>query len=303
MKLSAFLCSYGHLFEKGESLKSVIDRAHADGFSAVEPFPMDGLRTEREAADIGAYVRDQGMDISCYSACCELMKGTEEDALRTLKNEINIAAAMGSPYFHHTIHPPLVLPGRNDISFPDALKRAAVILKQSCSYASDKGVICVFEDQGMYFNGLRGMHALMEALGDTQYGLVADLGNILFVDEKPEDYIAEFSRKIFHVHCKDYLMKPGGMSAPGSGWYITKHGNFLRDTIVGHGVVDYAKVMRVLKRIQYDGWYSLEYGAPERAEYGIRASVENLKQFEEVQRAERIAEPFFHGVYPVFDEV
>ena len=45
MKLSAFLCSYGPLYDRGASTYEVIDAAAAQGFGAVEPFPCADLDT------------------------------------------------------------------------------------------------------------------------------------------------------------------------------------------------------------------------------------------------------------------
>ena len=73
MKISAFLCSYGPLFEQGVSVCEVIDRAAAQGFGAIEPFPCAGLETVDEARRVGAYIRDKGLAVSCYSTGCELL--------------------------------------------------------------------------------------------------------------------------------------------------------------------------------------------------------------------------------------
>lgn len=96
-----------------------------------------------------------------------------------------MAAAMGSPLFHHTIHPPLTLPRRGGLRFAEALEAALPLVRGLCEYAAERNVLCVYEDQGMYFNGCDHFGRFTEALDGTPFGVVADLGNILFVDELP----------------------------------------------------------------------------------------------------------------------
>ena len=66
MKLSAFLCSYGAMYDAGATTRQVIDAAAAHGFDAIEPFPCADLDTVEQAREIGAYIRDKGMDVSCF---------------------------------------------------------------------------------------------------------------------------------------------------------------------------------------------------------------------------------------------
>ena len=63
----------------------------------------------------------------------------------------------------------------------------------------------------------------------------------------------------FHVHAKDFLLKSGGCIDPGEGWFRSRGQNFLRGTVVGHGVVPVAQCIAILKTAGYDGWLSLEF--------------------------------------------
>lgn len=300
MKLSAFLCSYSALYAAGASTRQVVDAAIRQGFGAIEPFPTQDLDTVEQARELGKYIRSAGAQVSCFSTCAELLGGDCGDAVHQMRQRIDMAAAMGAPYFHHTIHPQLTLPRAGEASYLQALRQAEPMLRALCAYAADRGVLCVYEDQGLYFNGCMGVGRLVEALSGAPFGLVADLGNILFVDEQAEDFIGRFSDKIVHVHCKDYLKKPGAGPCPGRGWYVTRRGDYLRDTIVGHGVVNFPACFRVLEQMGYDGWYSLEYAAMEPAEFGIGCAVENLRRFYDQTRAQRVQLPLFEGVSPKF---
>ena len=301
MKISAFLCSYGPLFEQGVSVCEVIARAAAQGFGAIEPFPCAGLETVDEARRVGAYIRDKGLAVSCYSTGCELLGPDSAAVLAQMRHRIDQAAAMGSPYFHHTIHPPLVLPRRGEADFAQSLVRAVPLVRELCFYAADRGVLCVYEDQGMCFNGCGAFRRLAEALGDAPFGVVADVGNICFVDETAEQFIGHFSSRIVHVHLKDYLRKPGNGPCPGAGWYVTRAGDYLRDTIAGHGVVNFPAVFRLLAQIGYDGWYSLEYAAMEPISFGIGMSVDNLRRYYEDVRRNPVQLPLLDSISPRFE--
>lgn len=300
MKISAFLCSYGPLFEQGEKLTAIIDRAADQGFTAIEPFPCRELETVEQARQVGAYIRDKGLAVSCYSTGCELLGPDYADVMAQMRRRIDQAAAMGSPYFHHTIHPPLVLPRRGEADFAQALSQAAPRVAELCRYAADRGVLCVYEDQGMCFNGVTAFRALVEALGDAPFGVVADVGNICFVDETAEAFIGQFSSRIVHVHIKDYLKKPGSGPCPGAGWYVTRAGDYLRDTIVGHGAVNFPAILRLLSQIGYDGWYSLEYAAMEPISFGIGMSLDNLRRYYEDVRRNPVQLPLLDSISPRF---
>jgi len=300
MKLSVFLCSYSQRCEEGASTRELVEEAARQGFGAVEPFPAADLGTVAQAASIGSLARGLGLEVSCFSTCADLLSGDPADALAALRQRIDMAAAMGSPYFHHTIYPPLTLPRAGGPTLAGALRRAVPMLRELCGYAADRGVRCVYEDQGMLFNGRAAMERLTEALGDAPFGLVADVGNVFFTDERPEDWIGALSAHIVHVHCKDYLLKPGSGPCPGRGWYVTRRGDYLRDTVPGHGAVDYPAVFRVLSQIGYDGWYSLEYAAMEPASFGIDMAADNLRRLWEDTARSPVQFPLLDGISPRF---
>ena len=288
MKYSAFLCSYNARYKRGDTTLQIVDQAIADGFTAIEPFPCDDLHTVEQAQYLGGYVRDRGLSVSCYSTCITLIGPGSEDAETQVRSYIDQAAAMGSPYFHFTIAPELTLPATGSMGFSEALKLAVPKLTNLCAYAADRGVTCAFEDQGFYFNGSANFERFCDAMGDNPFGVVVDVGNIQFVDENIESFIGSVSGRICHVHLKDYLRKPGSAPCPGAGWFLTRRGDYLRDTICGHGVVNFPAVFRLLAERGYDGWYSLEYcDEMEPGAVGIPRSLQNLSRYYDDARRSR----------------
>ena len=301
MKLSAFLCSYGPMYDQGATTFEVIDQAASQGFGAVEPFPCADLDTVDDARRVGGYAREKGLEVSCFSTCCELLGPDSHETAELMRRRIDMAAAMGSPLFHHTIHPPLTLPRRGGLRFAEALEAALPLVRGLCEYAAERNVLCGDEDQGMYFNGCDHFGRFTEALDGTPFGVVADLGNILFVDELPEEFVGRFSDKIVHVHMKDYLRKSGGGPCPGAGWYVTRRGDYLRDTVTGHGVVNFPAVFRLLDQIGYSGWFSLEYAAMEPISFGIGMAVDNMRRYQADIQRNPVQLPLLDSISPRFE--
>ena len=291
LKKSAFLVTYNPFFAAGGSTFDAIRRAKAEGFSAVEPFPYDDLSTVEQAKDLGSFAADEGLTVSCFSDAADLVRCSPDDAVAYMTQRIDMAAAMGSAYMHHTVFPDLLPLRLGEPDFHEMLSRAVPVLKRLCAYASDKGVTCLYENQGMYFNGVLGMSRLVEALDGVNFGLCADVGNCQFVDEPAEAIIGAFSARIRHVHCKDYLRKSGQLPYPGKNWYMTRSGDFLRDTALGSGVVNYINILRLLQEIGYEGYLSMDVDAPEGADFAVPVSLDYLDRCYQTVRASGLQLP------------
>ena len=137
-----------------------------------------------------------------------------------------------------------------------------------------------YTDQGFVVNGGERFEAFFTSVNRPNLGVVADLGNILFVGETAESFVGRFAGQIRHVHVKDYLFKPGCAQDPGEGWYTTRAGDYLRGTIVGHGVVPFAQILRILRGAGYDGYYSAEFDGPEPPLFAVEAGMRNLRRYD-----------------------
>lgn len=56
-----------------------------------------------------------------------------------------------------------------------------------------------------------------------------------------------------HAHVKDFLYKSGQEDVPVGGWFGTRGGNYLRGTVIGHGVVPVRACVHILQNAGYDG--------------------------------------------------
>lgn len=260
------------------TLLESVDLAVEQGFDAFEPYPMKGLATIDDAKRLAEHAGKLGIPVSCFSMSSDLLSPDIASAVKQLKHYIDIAAVLRSPYFHHTLIPQLKPLRFGQADFERLLPLIVPAVRELCDYASERGVTCVYEDQGFVFNGVERFSRFWAELDRKDAGIVADLGNILFVDETPEQFVGRFSGEIVHVHVKDYLLKSGEAMNPGKGWYMTRSGNFLRDTVIGHGAISFTQVFRILRAIGYDGYFSTEYAAPEPAATWLPASVDAMKR-------------------------
>ena len=265
------------------SFMEAIDYAVENHFDALEPYSSHEFAQPDEAAiekakRLKEYAAEKGVTISCFSMGINITTGDYRANIERLKGYARVAAAMGSPYLHHTLLPGLAHNRGTEEPFDTLLNRAVDGIREVYDYAESVGVKAIYEDQGYVFNGCERFERLLDRV-DREIRVVADLGNILFVGESPVDFVGRFAPYIAHVHVKDYLYKPGTANYPGEEWYGTRNGDFLRGTIVGHGVIDFVTVCRILISAGYTGSYSLEFDGKEDPYMAARLSNRNFHRY------------------------
>ena len=217
------------------------------------------------------------LHFACYSVGTNLFRAPENEA--ALCRHAEIACALGAPYLHHTVLPGLQL-DENSPAYDVAIAEAADAAERVANYAATLGLTCIYEDQGMYVNGIEGFGGFLAEMKRrcANVGVCADMGNIMFADETPAPFFEAFKDDIKHVHFKDYLWKEGPES-PGRYWMRTKGGHWVRPTLVGDGVIDLKSCIDVLKRIGYDGALAYEADHPEPYEEGVKQAMAHLRRF------------------------
>lgn len=240
-------------------------------FSSVEllemPFGGRGLvlKSVEEAKALKIALDAQGINMSCLSVALNVFAddcgaNKDESAEDILKRCADHAAALGCPYLHHTLtiglkELPFDAPMTLDGMFDDLCERAERIAK----YANSVGVTVIYEPQGMYVNGVEGFgrfYSEMKSRG-LAVGICGDIGNTLFVDERPEDFFAAFAKEFVHVHLKDYL-KDQKEELPQFAWSSSRGGAYLAETLIGEGIIDYKVCMSHLIDAGYSGSFALE---------------------------------------------
>lgn len=261
-----------------EGIEKAAAYAAGLGFSSVEIFdncmeegerPFGDASTAEKAREILARY---GLTVACYSAFVSAWQ--REDSVQRAIEALDIVKALECPYFHHTLLPWIPVPEYAP-EFQQGIKAAVTAAERIAVHAGRFGITCLYEDQGHYINGVKGFGLFFEEMRRRckNVGVCADLGNILFVGEKPEEFLKVYLPYVRHVHIKDYLRQESETS-PGAWWITVGRNQWLCDTIVGNGVVDVVACIKLLRENGYEGAYALEIGHPEPFEEGVRRAME-----------------------------
>lgn len=250
---------YAPPFSHIKTYKDMVDVAVEYGISYIEPLNILDLSKPdlKKAEEINEYIKKNGLSVPCFSAGINLVGDDSEIQTENLKRYADIAKLFGSPYLHHTVafnfsDPDSVL-SQKEVLFQKGIKAA----REVNDYCNSIGIKAIYEEQGFIFNGLDGYERFITEL-DRDYGVVADFGNILFCDDTFEDFLTKFSGHVVHVHLKDYSILKNGTFDEKKVLFKTKNHNGLLDAPLGKGSIDYDKAFSILKKIGYDGYYSIE---------------------------------------------
>lgn len=246
----------------------VIEYGKRDGFQGIEVLPTfelmkgQGLEFADDYKDQAKRIREkldkEGMVCSCFSFGLNMLSN-EDYAFRILRQSADVAEILGSPYVHHTFQCSFaaknVLP--EESYYQGAEKTFIDLGRAVAEYAGERGLECIYEDQGVYINTVDRLGSLMAKINMPNVGVCLDCGNSLFYDVSPETFAGAFASLVKHVHIKDYI-KNTSPFCPGKGWDSSVSGVWLRNSIIGTGVVNFEKIFSILLSAGYDGFYSLE---------------------------------------------
>ena len=252
-------CLYSPPLSSITSYMEMVDLAASYGIHQLETLNILDLSTPDKAfaRKLRAYAEEKGITFPCVSAGINLVGEDHREAVETAKAYIDIAAILGSPYFHHTIALEYSNPQLIADNFDLFYERGLAAVRQLYDYAQALGIRTIYEDQGFLFNGVENFSRFLREV-DRNVGIVADFGNIQFVDQQVEDFIGAFHDRIVHVHVKDYRVTPGSSRNREVGEYLTKGGNYLLDCLVGKGSVHTEEAFQALQAMGYHGPVSLE---------------------------------------------
>ena len=241
------------------SYKEMVDYAYAHGITKLETLNILDLSTPdlEVAKELKAYANEKGISFPCVSVGISLVDDDQAAAIETVKRYADIAKILGSPYLHHTIALNFSDPKYIADNFELFYNRGLTAVREIFDYAAQLGIRTIYEDQGFVFNGRKTFSRFLKDV-DRNVGVVADFGNIQFVDEHVEDFIPAFSDRIVHVHVKDYYVTPGGSRNPEPGEYTSLGGNYLKGCLIGTGNVNTGAAFAALRAIGYTGALALE---------------------------------------------
>ena len=210
-----------------------------------------------------------GLACPCFSMWAAVMEDPVA-SVRQIKAYMDMAEVLGAPYFHHTYGPALEGQGPADY-----MKVALQVARETAAYAAERGMLLLTEPQGLSMNGVEVLREYFDEMGDMA-GMVLDTGNVLESNDSNEQLLDALGHKVRHVHIKDMITRKTPPTFPDEDWRVCRDGSVARQTVVGQGELDLSAILSRLKALDYNGWFALEYNAPERFEKYYPISVQNF---------------------------
>ena len=280
MKIAVSSYSFQQYIRQGKlALLDCVAKAKEIGFDAIEftELPGETLAQQKEmAAKLRQEAERVGIEICAYTIGACLYHDTQEAVnaeIERLKGQLDVAHALGVGIMRHDVCYKLGKTGHSR-SFDLMLPTIAGAARAVTEYAQTLGIRTCTENHGYIAQDSDRVERLFNAVNHDNYGLLVDIGNFVCADENPITAVSRVAPYAIHVHLKDMLVRS---EISGSCKHMTRGGNYFCGTVVGEGDVPVKQCLRVLKRAEYQGYYSLEYEGVEDCIAGIIRGLANAK--------------------------
>lgn len=271
IKLSVSSYSYWHFKGDKYSIEKVIDEAARMGLDGI-----DILHRQMEAED-NAYLQklkrhafENGIALTCLSIHQGFVFPDKAERQKNIDHTLHcmeLAAKMGIPsmrlntgrwntiksfdeFMKNRGQEPAIVGYSEDDAFGWCIDGVAQCVKR----AEELGVLLALENHWGLAATPQGMLRIHQAINSPWLQLLMDTGNFL---ENPYDKLEMIASKTCFVQAKTYY--GGGV------WYSLD--------------LDYERIVNILKKVNYQGYISIEFEGNEAAESGVRKSVELLKKY------------------------
>jgi len=240
-----------------------VERAAQLGFRWVEPMVHNGRELLSEAGYFHSFSMDDDplemkdildrhdVKASGLSAHCPLMR--PEISVPYLQKAIRFAAAIGAPVVNSDegIRPEWV---SLEEAFPIMKYTLTTVLRTAERYGVSIGI----EPHQSISRTTAGLLRIATLVDSPRLRVNYDTGNAYLAGEDPYEGLRAVSRLLVHVHAKDISIK---MSEAEKGQVTgTPVG-----CACGDGVIDWRKVVAILRQTGFSGVLSVECGTPEQA--------------------------------------
>lgn len=230
------------------------DFAWSDIYSMAKDFGFDGIEIRGLGKDIFAVrakpfldknlngtikkLADLKLEIPCLSSgCCLKYADKAEENCREIREYIELAAKLGTPYVRVLAD----LKPRPEGEVDDGV--VLNTLKKIIPEAEEKGVTLLVESNGVYSDTAR-LAKLLTSVGSDAVAALWDVHHTCrFGGETPEQTVQNLGAYIKYIHIKDSLVEDGKISY----------------RMVGEGDLPIDGIMLALRSINYDGYVSLEW--------------------------------------------
>ncbi|CAN1567575.1 IolE Sugar phosphate isomerases/epimerases [Spirosomataceae bacterium] len=271
IKLSVSSYSYWHFKGDKFPIEKVIDDAARMGLDGI-----DILHRQMEGED-NAYLQklkrhafENGIALTCLSIHQGFVYPDAAERKKHINHTLNcieLAAKMGIPCLRlntgrwNTIKSfddfmkargiePAIAGYTEDDAFGWCIDGVAQCVKK----AEELGVLLALENHWGLAATPQGMLRIHKAINSPWLQLLMDTGNFL---ENPYDKLEMIAKDTCFVQAKTYY--GGGV------WYSLD--------------LDYERIIKILNKVNYQGYISIEFEGNEAAETGVRKSVEMLRKY------------------------
>ncbi|MCR4962452.1 MAG: AMP-binding protein [Firmicutes bacterium] len=191
------------------------------------------------------------LEIPCLSSgCCLNKKENMPETIAEIKEYIDLAAKLGTPYIRLLCEP--------KAKPMEEVDDQVVLdyLRQTIPYAEERDVILLLETSGAYCDTARLAQVLTQAGSDAVAALWDVHHPVRFHDETPDETLNNLGAFIKYIHIKDSVMENGSV----------------KYKMMGEGDIPIPDIMLALRSINYDGYITFEWlksYAPDLSDAGI----------------------------------
>lgn len=284
MKISVSSYSFSHWIRTaGETQFTILEKAKEYGFDAVEftdLTPPEGVSQTDFARSLRAEADRLGLAISGYSIGADLLVGSNcnlDAEVSRICAQVDIAELLSAPVLRHDASSGKFPEASGYRCFTDVVDRLAEGCRRVTEYAATKNIRTAVENHGFFAQDSDRVELLARTVAHPNFGLQVDMGNFLCADEDPVLAVSRCAPFAVNAHAKDFLFRSGREEQP-EGFFRTRGGNYLRGTVIGHGVVPVAQCVGILKRAGYDGYLTLEFEGTERIDFALPVGARLLRK-------------------------
>lgn len=240
-----------------------VARAAAIGYRYVEPMVHNGrellseagyfhsVSMDEEPLEIKEILEEHGVKASGLSAHTPLMR--PEISVPYLERAIRFAAAIGAPVVNtdEGIRP-------DGMDLEDAYTIMAYTLGRALRVAERYGIYIGIEPHQSITKTTQGLETVATLVESPWLRINYDTGNAYLGGEDPYEGLRTVASRVVHVHAKDISIQQSS----------DERGKVTGTPVgcaCGDGVIDWAKVIEILRTHDFSGVLSVECGTPEQA--------------------------------------
>ena len=261
------------------SIMKIAKNMGFDGIEFIDLDPPEGVSEAQYAEMIREESEKLSLPVTAYTISANLLKDTGVNAeVERICKKVDIAEILGAKNLRHDAA----------WSVPDEIKAFAgfeqvlPVLVDGCrrvtEYAQTKGITTMIENHGFFCQDSERVEKIINGVGNANFGVLLDIGNFACADENSALAAGRLAPYIKHVHAKDFHIKNGNGYDPGSGFFKSRGGNYLRGSIIGHGDIPVMQCLSIVKNSGYDGYVSIEFEGLEDCIKGIEIGFENIRK-------------------------